>query len=232
MTLTQHANKVCSQNGEDGIIQHLLSIVGEGAKTCLEIGFGSECNTLNLVANKGWHGTFIDQEPLEILKAKIRFQNRLDVKVIQASVTKDNIQEILDKNKVPEKIDVLSIDVDGIDYYVWSTICNVAKIVVIEYNASFGPEKSVTVKYNDKFNRHKIHPLYHGASLQALTRLAESKGMKLVGVDGCGINAFYITKDANTPSVPVEKAFMNHSKRNGTWRDQLPMIEKYGLMEV
>lgn len=93
------------------------------------------------------------------------------------------------------EIDLLSIDMDGNDYWVWKAISEIEpRVVIIEYNAALGAEKSRTIPYNPEFVRHS-GSLYHGASLRALTNLAQDKGYCLIGCEGSGINAFFLRQD-------------------------------------
>jgi len=146
----------------------------------------------------------MDCNKQNVTLAKQYYQNMLktrssDVKIIQCLVTVENINKALLDNGFEGEIDLLSIDIDGNDYWVWKAITAIdPRVVVIEYNASLGYEKSLTAKYDPNFNRFKEHPsgCYHGASLAALTTLAKSKGYILVGCDSNGINAFFVRKDA------------------------------------
>ncbi len=218
--------RVYSQNGEDGILLYIFSKICTTNCYFVEFGIGNgrECNTANLSINFGWHGLLMECDNRNAAIAKRYYQNKLvarfsDVKIIKMLVTKENIDKVLLDN-VPEKeIDLLSIDIDGNDYWVWKAITTInPRVVVIEYNASMGYEKSLTVKYDPNFDRHKKHPSgwYHGASLAALTKLANSKGYILVGCDSAGVNAFFVRKDAahqKLSEVSVQEAYFPHSRR-------------------
>ena len=228
--LEEYAGRICSQNGEDGIIEYLLGIIGEGTKYSVEFGFGNQANTLNLLSNKGWSGALFDSDGTSTVSAFTKYYNREDVYVKTVALTPANIMEEFDKAKVPETIDVLSIDVDGMDLHLLRAIKNKnIRMLVCEYNASFGPSISVTVPYSDNFNRHTIHPEYHGASLMAITKVAKTFDLKLVGCEGCGINAFYVNKYLPVKPLWVDAAFRNHSKRAGTWVDQLANLKRLGV---
>ena len=233
MTLEQYSNRVCSQNGEDGVIEHLLNVIGEGSKTCVEFGFGNQANTLNLISNKLWRGYLFDSSPESYLSGSSRYWDRLDVTVKRETIEPNNINKVFSQAGVPEIIDVLSVDIDGVDLHVFKALKGyIIRLLVIEYNASFGPHQSITVPYSANFNRMHIHPEYHGASLMALTKVAKEKDLKLVGVDGCGINAFYVEKKAPAEAVAVDAAFKNHSKRAGTWVDQWKYLKQFEYEEV
>jgi hypothetical protein len=113
---------------------------------------------------------------------------------------------------------LLSIDIDGNDYWTWEAITVVnPTIVVIEYNARFGASRSVTVPYRADFVRSRAHysMIYYGASLTALWALGRRKGYSLVGCNSAGNNAFFVRQDllgdlrGRTPS----EAFRPHCFR-------------------
>lgn len=218
--------QIHSQNGEDGILLYIFSKIGVSNRCFVEFGIenGKECNTANLSINFGWHGLLMDGDKKDVISAKEYYKNRLEIrnsqiKIVRCFVTKENINNVLLKNGISGEIDLLSIDIDGNDYWVWKAI-NVIKprVVVMEYNASFGLDKSLTIKYSPNFDRYKKHSsgLYHGASLSALTKLAKSKGYILVGCDSTGCNAFFVSKEAAKKKLPefnVKEAYYPHSRR-------------------
>jgi len=217
--------KVQSQNGEDGILLFIFSRVGGTNCRFVEFGVGDgrECNTANLSLNFGWSGLLMDAEERNVAAATKYYESQLKVranavKVVKCLVTAENIDKILSVNGVHGEIDLLSIDIDGNDYWVWEAITVInPRVVVIEYNASFGKE-SVTVKYDPNFDRFKKHPtgFYHGASLSALTKLANSKGYILVGCESNGVNAFFVRQDVahnRLFETSVDQAFFSATFR-------------------
>ena len=139
-------------------------------------------------------------DPQQAAAARRYYQQQLGsgqdrVQIVEAGVTAVNINPLLTQNKMEGEIDLLSIDMDGNDYWVWQAIDVIQpRLVVIEYNASFGKQRSISVQYDPSFNIHAKHPsgFYHGASLTALTKLGQQKGYRLVGCDSSGSNAFFI----------------------------------------
>lgn len=110
-------------------------------------------------------------------------------------MTVENIERTIEELNIPKSLDILSIDIDGSDYWIWKAINNInPRIVVIEYNAAFGMNRSVTVPYEPDFDRFKKHKsgYYHGASLKALTKLGKEKGYSFICCDSNGVNAFFI----------------------------------------
>jgi hypothetical protein len=218
--------KLYSQNGEDGILLYIFSRVGVTNRCFVEFGIGDgrECNTANLSLNFGWHGLLLDSGKQNVLLASRYYREMLgakssNVKIINCFITKENIDKVLLDNGVERSIDLLSIDIDGNDYWVWKAITAVdPRVVVIEYNASFGFDKAMTVQYDANFNIFSKHRsgFYHGASLAALTKLANSKGYILVGCDTNGINAFYVRKDIAQgilAEVSIQEAYFAHYYR-------------------
>lgn len=194
------ARKVYSQNGEDGIIGHVFSVIGYESCQFLEFGYGiPQCNAWNLMKSHGFGGVFIDSaiDALPVGEG---------VETIPAWLTVANINNIIGITNLPREIDFLSIDVDGVDYWLWEALETSARLAVIEYNAGLGPDVSWTVPYHPAFDRHKrgAMPDYSGASLVALKRLGDRKGYRLIGCDPDGINAFFLHKDAFAPGIETQ----------------------------
>ena len=216
----RHELKVYSQNGEDGLLLHLFEAVGTGRRTFIEFGIGDgrECNTANLSLNFGWSGLLMDCDPEKVAKAKAYYARQLGarkeaVAVHECMVTKENIDETLRQHGPGEDLDLLSIDVDGNDYWIWQAIVSLSpRVVIVEYNAVFGYERAITVPYDPHFRRWEKHPggLYFGASLAALAKLGYEKGYRLAGCDRHGVNAFFVRRDLapeSLPAVEVRKAY-------------------------
>jgi len=173
--------KKYSQNGEDGIIESLFGHMGTTNKFFVEIGVadGTENNTRKLT-EEGWKGRWLSIGPITNVPQ--------GVEPVETKVTAENVNQLLEG--VPQEIDLLSIDIDGNDYYVWEAIkCVSPRVVVIEYNASLLPPISKTIKYDPDFRW--IWTDYYGASLCALSKLAERKGYSLVCCDRSGTNVFF-----------------------------------------
>ena len=195
--------KIYSQNDEDGIILYILKHIGVKTKKFVEVGVenGIECNTTNLLKNFNWSGAQIEGNKKLYNNAKIQLKKVLgkkikNLKLLNIFITKKNINQILKKYSGKE-IDLLSIDIDGNDFWIWKAInCVKPRLVVIEYNSFFGPTLSCTIPYNHKFiwNYEKKRS-YYGASLKALEKLGRKKEYTLVGVDGNGVNAFFVRND-------------------------------------
>ena len=195
--------KIYSQNEEDGIILYILKHIGIRTKKFIEIGSesGMECNTTNLLKYFDWSGMQIEGDKELYSNAKIQFKKNLrekikNIKLVNSFVTKKNINKIIKKN-FKKEVDLLSIDIDGNDFWVWEEInCINPRLVVIEYNSFFGSEISCTIPYNPKFIwDYEKKRSYYGASLKALEKLGRKKKYTLVGVDKNGVNAFFVRND-------------------------------------
>jgi len=192
--LAEFAHSVHSQNGEDGIIDHIFSVIGKDSRLFVEFGFGvPECNCLRLV-EEGWHGLFIDSDSDKCLAMRnmIAEMNRGGGFTVNKLLTVDNTEGAL--IGMPDEIDLLSIDVDGNDYWLWKAIERIRpRVVVIEFNRALGPEVSATIPYDAGFTW--AHDNYYGASLRALEKLGKEKGYKLIGCEPKGVNAFFLRDD-------------------------------------
>jgi hypothetical protein len=198
-----------SQNGEDGVLLYIFSIIGSGIKTVVEIcaGDGIECNAANLIINHGWRGLLFDGDGAAIERGR-RFYSqrtnswrlrRLPPTLVHAWITAETVDNLIQSNGVTGEIDLLSIDVDGNDFWVWKAItCISPRVVVAEYNNRFAADQSLTIPYDPNFvvaSTSTDDVGYFGASLPALTKLAEEKGYRLIGANSPNTNAFFMRND-------------------------------------
>jgi hypothetical protein len=188
-----------SQFGEDGIIQWLVARVPIPDRLFVELGVEDyrEANTRFLVERDGWHGVVVDSGTahLDYLSAT-GLDWRYGVEARSAFITRDNIQELL--ADVPRDLGILSIDIDGNDYWILDQLTSLSpRIVIAEYNSVFGPGRPVSVPYDATFERAKAHwsLLYFGASLPAFGHLLGQRGYRLVGSNRTGLNAFFVRGD-------------------------------------
>lgn len=221
----RHEFKVYSQNGEDGLLLHIFSSIGAQSRFFVEFGcgIGSECNTANLSVNFGWRGLLLDADDGRLAQARAFYHRTLSpcsdsVRIEHAMITAENINDLLHRHVPAREIDLLSIDIDGNDYWIWHAIDVIdPRVVVIEYNAIFGPHRSLTVEYDPEFIRWGKYPggSYYGASLTALTRLARQKGYRLIGCDRHGVNAFFVRGSVDLfPAVEPEVAYRPNNDRS------------------
>lgn len=198
---------VFSQWGEDGIIQFLTRHTDISRKIFVEFGVENyvESNTRFLLVNNNWSGLVIDSNEKNVRFIKedpIYWKHNL--KAVCEFVHRGNINRILAGNGINGDIGLLSIDIDGNDYWIWEAIDTITPaIVVIEYNHRFGPERAITVPYDQNFVRKKAHHsnIYYGASLTALCLLGNRKGYAFVGCNTGGNNAFFVRKDVRPDCI-------------------------------
>lgn len=190
-----------SQWGEDGIIDWLVERVQSLRPIFVEFGVEDyrESNTRFLLKRRNWRGLVIDASSKQV--AAIHAQDiywRHDLTAVQSFVARENINEIINGTGLAGEIGLLSIDIDGNDYWVWEAIECVSPIIVIcEYNAVFGDVERISVPYRRDFDRTRAHPsnLFFGASLPALIDLGRSKGYRFIGTTSSGGNAFFVRED-------------------------------------
>jgi hypothetical protein len=212
--LTPYELRVFSQNGEDGVIAEILRRAGTETRWFVEFGAstGVENNCALLADVFGWSGLFMEGGDYEVARLARKYATNGRVVTRQALVSPDNVEQLFRDAGVPEEFDVLSIDIDGNDYYVWEAITAFRpRVVVIEYNSSLDPERSL-VQPPDAGPWD--HTTYYGASLGALRTLGTSKGYGLVYTDLTGTNAFFIRDDlpGDWPvDVDVPERSPNHS---------------------
>jgi hypothetical protein len=239
--------RVFSQWGEDGILQALLGRVPIERKIFVEFGVESyvESNTRFLVVNNQWAGLVIDGGEQNINDIKLdSIYWAANLKAECAFVTRENIEEILQKNGIRADIGLLSIDIDGNDYWVWQAIrCITPRIVICEYNSDFGPTAQVTVPYDPAFVRGRAHysKVYYGASISALCALGASKGYSLVAGNSAGNNIFFVRNDllgslhVLTPEQAYRRAqFREFHDEHGalTFDDRNTRLRKIGGLPV
>ena len=207
--------RVFSQWGEDGIIQYLIRQVPVDRKIFIEFGVENylESNTRFLLTNNCWAGLVIDgsESNVEFIKQdSIYWASNL--KAEHCFVTAENINDIIRRAGMQGDIGLLSIDIDGNDYWVWAAIDSVSpRIVICEYNAHFGRHAQLTVPYQPDFVRDKAHfsKIYYGASIAALNALADAKGYSLVAANSAGNNVFFVRNDVrgDLPTLSCTDAY-------------------------
>ena len=211
--------QITSQNNEDGIINYIFDKLKIDKLNFIEIGFDYYQNNSLGILNKCNKGLFIDgdNKKVIILRNVLKlFYPKTKITVQNALVDIDNINKIKEKNfNDEEEIDFLSIDVDGIDYYLLKQINFEPKLICIEYNFWFGKDLSCAVPYEKNYVLDSLSD-YVGASLKALTELANSKGYHLIAIDSACTNAFFIRDDFkhHFEILNLEKSFKYPFKFN------------------
>lgn len=205
MDIQSNEVKITSQWGEDGIIQFLLRHIDIENMIFVEFGVGdySESNTRFLLKDANWKGLLIDGSKAnmrKIMADDCHWQH--DLTIDCSFITKDNINDIISRNGISGDIGILSVDIDGNDYWVWEQIsCVNPRIVICEYNSLFGAEHALSTPYSPDFYMFNAHysGLYWGASISGFDHLAKQKGYTLVGSNSVGNNIFFVRNDVLGP---------------------------------
>lgn len=196
--LSMYEARVFSQNGEDGAIAEIFRRIGTTNQYFVDFGSsdGMQNNTVFLLKN-GWRGLWIDGDQASVESARSYFAyevSKARLTITQAFITAENIEELFRDADVPSEFDLLSVDIDRNDYYVWEAIRSFSpRVAIVEYNAAIPQAADWTVEYDS--DRWWDGTVNYGASLRALERLGREKGYSLVGCDVAGINAFFVRND-------------------------------------
>jgi len=206
--------RVYSQFEEDGILLYIFAAIGVEHKTFIDIGSGDGINSncANFAVNFGWNGLFIDGNPANIEKGKKYYASNPDTwayppTFVNAFIQRENINELIRDNGFAGGVDLMSIDIDGNDYWIWDALTVVEpRVVIIETHIEFGMN-SIVVPYDKDYMYPGKHPDYHGASPVAMEKLARKNGYRLVGAINYGFNTIYVKNGIGEdilPAVSVE----------------------------
>lgn len=219
--------RVFSQYEEDGKLLMILAAIGMLNKTFVEIGSddGINSNCANLALNFGYHGLFLDGNPRSIERGR-RFYSKYPHPWMYAptfkcaKVTAENINDLVVEAGLKGDIDLLSIDIDGNDYWVWKALEAVSpNVVIIETHVEFGMQ-NIVVPYDPAYFFPGKHPVYHGASPIAMVNMAKNKGYRLVGANDLGFNLIFVKKglgEDHLPEVSVE-SILTHPSVKESWK--------------
>ncbi len=244
--LSRYEYELHSQHGEDGIIRYLFSEIGFTNRRFLEFGFGAvQSNSLRLMLHEQFGGLFIDgsQEQCDFLNAGVGHFKLKNVHAISEFLSLDNLEATINTGGLPRDLDLMSIDVDGNDYWFWEHIDFLQpRLVVIEYNAMLGSKLSLTIPYDKDFNLIPSEKIASGAfwgvSVAALEKLGKRKGYCLVGCDSTGVNAFFLHHGPETSHIATLSAadayrpYRELLERGITAEDQLAMATAMPYVEV
>ncbi|MGZ5287756.1 MAG: hypothetical protein ACXWB9_11245 [Flavisolibacter sp.] len=235
--------QVFSQRGEDGIIQYLCSKLDITEKIFIELGVEdyTESNTRLLLVKDNWRGLVVDGNKKDIafiMNDPVYWKYSLTA--AHHFITRENVETILSGYTQSRDIGLLSIDIDGNDFWIWEAVVHVRPaIVVCEYNALWGADQPLTIPYDPGFQKSRAHfsDLYYGCSLSALCGLAEKKGYDFVGTSGAGINAFFVRRDLvhSLPKLSAREGYHVALHQDGLDRNGklnfLPYGEKLKLLK-
>lgn len=192
--LLKYGHRSFSQNDEDGILQEIFRRIGTHSRRFFEIGVegGFECNTAALLL-QGWRGEWVEAEMAHKPSVDFKLSKWLEegsLEVHWQKATPDNINDLIPPDA---ELDLLSIDVDGHDFWIWKALEARPRVLMIEYNGTLHPPLSVVVPFNP--DQSWDGTSYYGASLCALEALGRDKGYALVGCCFSGVNAFFVRDD-------------------------------------
>jgi hypothetical protein len=196
LPLTAWERPVFSQFGEDGVIAELGRRIGVASGSFVEFGVesGLEANSVFLANVMGWTGVMLEADFEAARALRWRYAANDRVRTAHSFVLPDTVEEVFANNEVPAEPDLLSIDIDGVDWWIWRAIRSYQpRIVVVEYNGHLLPEQSLTVPESHRAPWDGT--AYYGASLTALERLGRTKGYRLVHTELNGNNAFFVRDD-------------------------------------
>ena len=205
--------RVSSQNEEDGLTLALINLAGTTTRRFLDLGAGANGgNTGFLAETCGWTGLMADGRAKCAVQLAARFA-RYSVDAKQVWITRDNVNQVVRDHGLDGQIDLLSVDLDGNDYWVWCALgaCS-PRIVILAFNAAFGAERAVTVPYDPAFDRAanaEVAQWFYGASLAAFEQLGREKGYRLVMVEPKGVHAYLLRNDV-APDIPASPARALH----------------------
>jgi hypothetical protein len=213
-----HGFKVFSQFDEDGIIERIFSLIGEGSRTFIEIGCGNGLeNNSHYLLLKGWRGNWLDGSPIfvEDIRRSLGGLSFARLEVTRAMVDMDNAAQwarmALARLNIA-RVDFLSLDIDGNDVHVLAEVvagCN-PRVICVEYNAKFPPPLAMCMPYHAKHTW--TGDDYHGGSLQAFVDLLEGR-YRLITCNLSGANAFFCNADEAGAFRPYDAASLYQPAR-------------------
>ena len=235
-----------SQNGEDGIIDYLCSRLLRPNRYFIEIGAsnGLENNTTWLAFAKRYGGLMIDGDPAKIAEGRQTFAALNGALEFASMMVAPDTAAAFGELALLKDPDVFSLDIDSVDYYVADALIDRVlrpKIVIVEYNSSFGPDRAVTIPYQFPFNRHRAHRsgFYYGVSVRGLRALLESRGYRFVSVEQNGVNAFFADPAAFEPAflngirgTEFRENIVQRRESRTDWAGQMSQIAHLQLVEI
>lgn len=221
--LSETGFRVYSEYEEDGMLLFLFAVIGTANRTFVDIGAadGINSNCANLAINSRWNGLFIDGNEANCRRGIDFYSKHPDCwayppKFANAIVTRDNVNDVIRNAGFAGEVDLLSIDIDGHDYWILDALnCISPRVMVIECHVEFGCE-NIVVPYDKNYQPSADNPYYRGASPMAMTKLAQQRGYRLIGANQLGFNLIYLRNDVAVerfPEVSVESVLWHPRNR-------------------
>jgi hypothetical protein len=205
-----------SEFEEDGHLLYLLTLAGSKSRTVVEISSqdGRVCMATNLLVHHRWRGFLFDGDPVFVNEGQRFFASHLAMRsappVMKAEwFTRENVNQVLGAAGVPDQVDVLSLDIDGNDLYLWSAMKMRPRILICEFNNAIPSELALTIPYKPDFSFAALpaeQSMFRSASLAAFVAVGQRKGYRLVGMNALGFNAIFLREDilaAEMPEIPA-----------------------------
>jgi hypothetical protein len=195
--LLEFENTVFSQAGEDGILERIFQIIEPTERFAIEFGAGDGIDMSNvrkLIVREGWGGLLIEGDDELAQRLRDTYLEYPAVRTLQAWVYPANVELLFEENGVPRDLDLLVIDIDSNDYYVWRTIRAFRpKVVMVEFNGTFAPPQRMVIAFHPMmwWSEEDFH---FGASIQSLHELGQRKGYELVATNSRGVNLFFVDR--------------------------------------
>jgi len=234
-----------SQFEEDGIILFVLTMVGFKSRRVVELccGRDGECMASNLILNHGFYGYLFDGDKNNVASTKRFFKSKKDCllyspTVSECWITAENVNDLLKDVGAEGEIDLLSLDIDGNDYWVWKAIDIInPRLCVFETHNIIPDGKSLTINYEPDFcylSQPENEQDYRGVSLAAMVKLSKQKGYRLIGAHRHGFNAFFLRDDIAAdmfPEVSIEEVHNNYSSKTGQ-KTRWPIVKDMKWVKV
>jgi hypothetical protein len=229
-----------SEFEEDGILLYIFSLVPPLNRTCVEIcaGDGRQCNTANLIINHGWWGHLFDGDERNVRVGRAFFARHKDTflyppRFTHAWISAEHVNDLVAQSGARGPVDLLSLDIDGMDYWIWKAISVIEpQVVVCETHNPIPPDLALTVPYDPQFVFQSEN--YRGASLAAMCKLGREKGYRLVGAHRFGFNAFFLKNGVGEQFFPeVDAAFCVQDPFSElARRERWPLAKQFNWQKV
>lgn len=225
-----------SQQGEDGILLFIFALAGHGSRRAVEMcaGDGIECNSANLILHHGWDALLFDGDARLIDTGKRFYAKHFETRRVpprlhQTWITVENAQQLVEQHGFSDNLDLLSLDMDGVDYWIMNTLTVRPRVIVCEYNNRLPAGVSITVPYEQEFTvegDQSVGEGFFGASLGAFVSLLGDRAYRLVGANRHNTNAFFLRQDVLTDALPsvTEASCLSSAwatAQRGRWWDSL-----------
>jgi hypothetical protein len=233
-----------SEFEEDGHLLYLLTLAGSTSRTVVEISSqdGRVCMATNLLVHHRWRGFLFDGDPVFVREGRRFFAGhpatRSAPPVMRAEwFTRDNVNHALAAAGVPDEVDVLSLDIDGNDLYLWSAMKLRPRILICEFNNAVPSDLALTIPYRPGFSFAVLpadQAMFRSASLAAFVAVGRRKGYRLVGMNALGFNAIFLRDDvlaAEMPEIPASALDANPAAEE-VRRRWWPRLSQLAWVEV